>query len=242
MTRRGLRTDPYSTIEGRWGFAVPSLYRRMQADGRLQYGRTRAEWRATWKERALTDPPALLGADFEWLSLKDIAAWRAPDYWRPTPALVPFAQNGASDVWAWVPEWTARGRTPIVFAYHDENEAKLFAPDLEGLLFRVSLEYFTDVPQAPDPGDDDLNPDERVISLRAQIAAIAPYVPPRARRILREVVTRPLRTALLTRPFPGYRGHPYRVCRLLGDREARRLVREVLAWSRLDETFQHMEL
>jgi hypothetical protein len=229
--------DGYERIAARTGFAVPQVYRRMRTDGRLDYGATPEEWQATWRGRTLNDPPALLGADFEWWSLDDMADWTPPDYWTNAPALVPFAESGRADVWAWAPAWVEGGRAPIVFAARDVDEASLVAPDLEGLLFRLLVEWFSDLdPEAWD----EFTPAERELALRAQVAAVSPYVRGSARRTLEELVARPLRTVELPKPFPKYRGPPLVCLQLLDADEARTLVERELAFSRLDETFKHM--
>lgn len=230
MARRA-KPDPIAAIERRHGFEVPEVYRRLHADGRLRYGRTRAEWARTWRQRTLEDPPALLGCDFEWMPPEDIARYRAPEYWTDDPPLVPFAHNGGGDVWAWAPAWATRGKLPIVFAWHDLNEASVVAPDLQGLLFRVQLEAWTELDEDQEPN---FTAEEQSRARHAAVAAVAPYLRPATRRVLREVVERPVRTTTVKGRIP------YEARGLLSSREARRLVREHLPHPRLDRTFEHM--
>ena len=181
-------SDIFDRIESQTGFRIPDLYRRLVADGRTSYGATREEWKQTWRERSLHDPPALLIASLhvEWWSPEQIADYEEPDYWLSELRLIPFAQNGAGDVWCW---HAASPGAEIVFAAHDENEAEVVAADLEGFLLRHMVLGLSEI--YPDDGSD-FTLEERVMSARANVRVLAPYLAPKRVALLEELCSRPL--------------------------------------------------
>jgi hypothetical protein len=217
--------DVYDRIESQTGFRIPDLYRRLVADGRTSYGATREEWKLTWRERSLNDPPALLIASMhvEWWSPEAIAAYEAPDYWLPEPRLVPFAQNGAGDVWCW---HAASPGAEIVFAPQDENAAEVVAADLEGFLFRHMVLALSEI--YADDGSD-FTVEERVMSAQANVRVLAPYLAPERVTLLEELCARPL-----------VHDAKWGCLRFLARDEAEAIVARELANPRLGETFEHM--
>ena len=78
----------YDTLHLTTGFHVPELYRRMVADGVTQAPTSPAEA----KQRALTNPPALMmaQAQVEWWLPEDMVNWDAPDHFDPAHRLLPL--------------------------------------------------------------------------------------------------------------------------------------------------------
>lgn len=215
----------YGAIEARTGFCVPELFRRLVAAGRTQYGATREEWKQTWKQRMLDEPPALLlvSAQVEWWTPEAIADWAPPDYWSEEHRFVPFAQNGAGDLWCW---HVSSPDAEIVFAPHDENEAEIVAPDLAGFLFRQLVQGLSEI--YPDDGTD-FSVEQRVTSAKANVRVLAPYLPAAQVALLEQLCERPL----VEDPSWG-------CLRFLPRAEADAIIERELAYPRLGETFEHM--
>lgn len=215
----------YRAIEERTGFRVPELFRQLVAAGLTQYGATREEWKQTWKQRMLENPPALLlvSSQVEWWSPETIAEWEAPDYWSEEHRFVPFAQNGAGDVWCW------RVSSPdaeIVFAPQDENEATIVAPDLAGFLFRQLVEGLSEI--YPDDGSD-FTIEQRVASAKANVRVLAPYLPAAQVALLEQLCERSL-----------VEDKSWGCLRFLSRDEATAIVVRELAYPSLGEVFEHM--
>jgi hypothetical protein len=75
----------------------------------------------------------------EWLPLDDILHYEFADYHKPW--FVPFAFNGAGDLWCWWPEASRHLVTPVVLCPHDEKYGEFYASDFLGFLYRQVLEY-----------------------------------------------------------------------------------------------------
>lgn len=213
----------FAKIAKTTGFEVPELFRRMVADGVTTYGRTSAEWKKTWKKRSLENPPALLmaGIQVEWMKPKDIAAHERDEHWDPKLTLVPFAQNGGGDLWCFCPDPKKANRAPIALCAMDSNEAEIFAPDLEGFLFRQLLNALAEI----DPRDGEFTPEQTLQMVKAEIKTITPYVRKAWIGVLGEVASRRMKT-----DKNGYRS-------FLSFKDAKALARKTLADKKLDSTF-----
>lgn len=227
--------DQLAEIERRTGFRVPDLYRRLRAAGACDYGAGQDDWRATWRQRALSNPPVLLGAlDFEWMSLDDAAQWTAPNYWMPEHVFVPFGESNG-DIYAFYPAWREGDDVPIVRAYHDVSTCEVLAPHLEGFLYRKMLEAMT----FPDPQrdeDDGFTAQEARQALRASVSALRPYLRPAWMADLDAIVEREPRA---WQRKVGRFEEDY-VSQLDGQELDERVARE-LAFTRLNAEFAHMQ-
>ncbi len=146
-TKKTTKTKTTKTAPATPHFAPPALYQRMRDDGVLTYGANRTEWKRTWRQRAIENPPALLlcSGRVEWDPPSEATGAAAPADWDPKHQLVPFARDGAGDPWCWCGRLAARGKLPIVSVAEDELTAAPFAPDLEGFLHRHMLEGLSEV-------------------------------------------------------------------------------------------------
>lgn len=218
-------------IESRYGFVLPEIYRRMQHDGVCDYGASVEEWLATCASRTFESPPALLGAiDFEWLALDYIVEWEAPDYFRSDLGLVPFAQSARADLYAWL----SRDADPsvVVLVSRDQNKTTFFAPHLEGLLYRETLEALT-YPIPLEEEDQFASHEDRTRAREAEVETIRPYLRPRWHDDLVSLVAREPRAWT-----SGDRMRETFVAQLDETELRDRMVRE-LAFPRLDTTFEH---
>jgi hypothetical protein len=166
--------DGYAEIERKAGFRIPELYRRMLADGALDYppGAMFGELRRGLYEQ---QPALSCALDVEWLPLEAIVGWEPPDFWLPEKLLVPFAVTGAGDHYAWYPAWADGADVPIVLAWHDDNRCDVLAPNLEGFMYRQTLSAMTFEPASPSPSGG--AHEERRRGLRKDLDTLRPYLP-----------------------------------------------------------------
>lgn len=207
-------STPYDTIAATTGFQIPELFRRMTADGVTQYNKSPDEW--------LVNPPALEMVSYhvEWWQPDDIAKWSAPDYY--ALAFVPFAANGAGDLWCWHP---ASGTEAIVFVPHDENSAERYAPDLEGLLFRHMVQACAEIYENE---GSKLTGEQRIQAAKANVKTLAPYLRPAWSSLLNELTSRPLEF-----------NESWRCFGFLNRKEAKEIVQRELAMPNLGESFPY---
>jgi hypothetical protein len=214
----------YDIIAANTGFRVPDLFRRMVADGVTAYGASTANWKETWKQRAIESPPALMvaGAQVEWWALEDIANWEAPSHFDPAHKLLPFASSTTGDMWCWCPPL---GAEVIVLAPHDEDGAMVFAPDLESFLLRHTLQAFAEIVEED---GSDFTREQRTEVARANVRTLTPYLNPAWVELLTEIAEHPLE-----------RDEEWDCLRLLTRDEAIDLIQTELDMPNLNETFSH---
>lgn len=117
----------YEAVAARYQFDIPDEYRRMESRGWFNLAESKAHY--LWLHEA------------EWLRLNEIADYQFADYHKP--GFVPFAFNGAGDLWCWWPEATQNSITPVVLCPHDCREGQFYAPNFLGFLYRQILDYAT---------------------------------------------------------------------------------------------------
>ena len=169
---------------------TPTAFAVLESSGRLAYG---DDWADTWRDRALHDPPALLGTDaVEWWTADARAAWVAPAHWDPGLGLAPFAGDGTGDLWCWYPGWrdAGSGEAAVVLVAHDLNEATGFAPTFATFVARHLLAAVARTATwAVDR--DGFTPDERRQALRANVDVVRDVLPVGAAALLDEALARP---------------------------------------------------
>lgn len=228
--------DFLARVRQRTGFALPELYIRMQRDGLLRYGDSREEWLAHWRQICLTRPPALIctgagAVPVEWFTVEEMQDWTAPEYWKPD-IIIAFAGNGAGDVWTWFPRLRKEHGVPVVFCFHDQNEAQVYAPDFEAFLYRALLDTWTYIDAGSVEGFDG-GIDAFQKYLQANVAVLEPYLRPEWFKTLQEIVHRPLE----------YHEQPRRgrFFRLTTEEEIRSFLAPEVFTGLVSTTFEHME-
>lgn len=125
--------DFLEKLQAARAFSAPRVFRRMH------------------EEAALEGLPSL-GEHVQWWSLRRIANWQPPSNWSAATDAVPFAQTAAGALWCWYPSW-ATGNTPPVVLVTPGEEARLYAPNFEGFLFRQLLEQLSGAHPARDEAE-----------------------------------------------------------------------------------------
>ncbi len=155
-------------------FSAPRVFRRML-------------------EGAELDGLPALGDRVKWWSLRRMASWQPPSDWSAASDAVPFAQTANGDLWCWYPGW-ATGNTPPIVLVSGGKDARLYAPNFEGFLFRQLLE------QLSGAEGQSLERDEAELERQAQAALerVRPYLRSNWLALLDAVRERPLRRNELT--------------------------------------------
>jgi hypothetical protein len=126
--------NAYDSIEQRHEFRLPPAYRALAASGFLEYGDD---------PRGRIESGKLLQLhDVEWLPPTEITAFDSKAR-KLRPRLVPFAQNGAGDLWCWdVAAAPIGGEPPIVVTSYDEDTTTVEAHDFATWLYLAILRLF----------------------------------------------------------------------------------------------------
>lgn len=121
--------DAYTEIEGRYGFALPPIYRTLQALGCFGDAGDLTRWLGFY--------------DCEWLSLPSIAQYSFnPWEIAVDGGFVPLAITGRGEPYCWRLDWASPGEEPPIVLCERSEKATCLAPHLSGLLYRLALEAF----------------------------------------------------------------------------------------------------
>jgi SMI1 / KNR4 family (SUKH-1) len=133
-------------IEQKYQLTLPVVYKKLEADGMLEYANA---FGYGWYKRIFpalkTQPPFLMFANnFELLSLRDIYDEQKKSIdqtgWLDNFHMLPFAGDGSGDRFAFylstqhAPEWS------IIHWWHDSDHCDILAHDLQDFIFRKMLE------------------------------------------------------------------------------------------------------
>ncbi|HEX6431382.1 MAG TPA: SMI1/KNR4 family protein [Niastella sp.] len=148
--------NPLQIIEQQFNFRYPPLYHQLYTDGMLEWGTRGPTWITGQYPLLRENPPLLLFAnDFELTNLQHIAGildeWNDPDYWMHIKTglrFIPFAQNGAGDMYCFFPTEQQDEDIPIVFLWHDANRTEYKAKNLQDFIFKCMLEAVADIEEA----------------------------------------------------------------------------------------------
>jgi len=115
-------------IESRFGIKLPSLYRELAENERLDY-----------RGKNFYEMPDCL-----WLTPKELAKFKWEKFRKPVDGLVPFATNGGGDYFCWyLPEVGLDGEPVVMECAHDCYDGRWFAPSMAGCVYRQTLERFS---------------------------------------------------------------------------------------------------
>jgi hypothetical protein len=140
-------------IENQYGFQYPALYKKMYETGFLDWKTPAKNWFTEVYPGLKSNPPFLLYTnDFEILDIEriidDIAFLKSPDYYQkinPAYTFIPFAKNRAGDFYCFMPTANESTEIPIVFVWHDDDEATIKAKNIGDFIFRTLLEAVVDI-------------------------------------------------------------------------------------------------
>lgn len=147
--------DFISQTEAQYGISLPNLYKRLAADGMLDWGEAGRNWYSDTFPKLLKHPPLLLvGSAFELPhtdelqgineQLCDDSEWRSlkPEY---RGKLIAFAESGNGDYYAF--DYRQEGEPCITRLYHDDDFSVVEAANLADFIFRRLLQAQADYSQ-----------------------------------------------------------------------------------------------
>jgi hypothetical protein len=118
--------DIYDAIEAKYGFPIPAVYRRIEAEGSFEFRHP-----GQFFDPA-NEPTYLWIPEAERLKPEEILAYQP--YPEALPGFVPYAQTGARDHWCWWPDEDAE---VVVECPHDSSFGRFDAPNFIASLYRV---------------------------------------------------------------------------------------------------------
>lgn len=133
-------------IEQKFQLLLPAVYKKLEAEGMLEYANAFGhDWYKRIFPALKTQPPFLMFANnFELLSLRDIYDEQKESLdrtvWLEDFSMLPFAGDGSGDRYAfylstqYAPKWS------IIHWWHDSDHCDILAHDLQDFIFRKMLE------------------------------------------------------------------------------------------------------
>jgi SMI1 / KNR4 family (SUKH-1) len=232
-------TTLLEATEARYGFTYPALYRQLYTEGLLDIGQLGPEWLITEFPRLRLRPPLLLfGNDFELMQLADVAEEIAeflnPDSYRevrPELRFIPFAMNGAGDLYCFHLNAATGEGVPIVYVWHDADEATFKAKNLQDFIFRGLLGAVAEV-----DSDSLIMVGSFAENCQAMLGTHGPFLSARQQDIVTAVYRRELTTQVRRLP----KGHEQTYSGLLSDAELEQLLATEIGFEQLDQSFAYM--
>ena len=116
--------DSIKRIEDRYRFKLPPIYKHL-----FRSGKPDAALEKLW-------------IDLEFLSPDAIATYQWDDFRKPVDGLVPFAENGRSDLYCWYLPAPGRDGEPVVMlCTHDCYVGEWFALGMAATILRQTIEH-----------------------------------------------------------------------------------------------------
>ncbi|HFK5528310.1 TPA: SMI1/KNR4 family protein [Elizabethkingia anophelis] len=143
--------DTLEDLEKEFNFTYPELYKQLYADKMLDWGSDGNGWYTNIFPKLKENPPLLLfGCDIEiWDpivyrdGIREMINHEIYDI-NPKYRMVPFAKNGAGDMFVFQLDMEDNGEIPITFFGHD-SDAEILAKNLQDFIFRQLLESLTEI-------------------------------------------------------------------------------------------------
>ncbi|WP_228377470.1 SMI1/KNR4 family protein [Chryseobacterium indologenes] len=141
-------------LEQKYNFKYPDLYKRLHNDNMLDWGESCPDWYLTTLPTLKKKPPLLLfGNDIEiWKDQQLVDAaiqeMSEEDDYRnihENYKFVPFAKNGAGDLYVFQYDLEDNGEVPVSFIPHDEEEGEVLAKNFQDFIFRQLLEAVIEI-------------------------------------------------------------------------------------------------
>ncbi len=165
---------------------------------------------------------------------EEIAELLGPDsYWQLRPELrfIPFAMSGAGDLYCFHPNAATDAGVPVVYVWHDADEATFKAKNLQDFMFRGLLEAVAEV-----DADSLIMVGGFTENCRTMLGTHGPFLSTRQRGVVADIYQRDLSAQV--RPLPRGRNATYRG--LLSDEELQQLLGTEMGFEQLDQSFAYM--
>lgn len=224
-------------IEKKYGFEYPKLYKQLYQDGMLDIGKYGPNWYSDIYPTLKDNPPLLLHTyDFELLDIESvdeaIKEIRDPEDYRAINKefiFIPFGQSGAGDHYCFFLSGEQNGNVPIVFVWHDLNEAEYLAKNLQDFIFSALL---NDMSQQDTYNN--VSEDEFRDNITRVLKSHKKYLTEQQKDILENLLKREIidYEILFAKGKEDARG-------LLTDIEMKQLLREIMPFDKMDTSFEY---
>lgn len=229
-------------LEKEYNFTYPELYKQLYADKMLDWGEYGNGWYTHIFPILKKNPPLLLfGNDIEiWdpiayhHGISEIINHEVYDI-NPEYRMVPFAKNGAGDLFVFQFDMETNGEVPITFFPHDDSEAEILAKNLQDFIFRQLLESLTEMDEySMFEGDSE---EEIKIHLQNQLKTHRKYLTPKQVEILEEIYTRDI----FEYTYKAPNGSEFEAQGLLTFDEFEKIINQEIAFEKLNTKFDYIE-
>lgn len=224
-------------IEKKYGFEYPSLYKQLYVDGMLDWGEFSPNWYFEIYPKLKDNPPLLLHSyDFELMDLKsvsqEIEELMDPDNYRNINEefrFIPFAHNAAGDHYCFFLNKENKGELPVVFLYHDENEAEYMAKNLQDFIFRMILQDMSQQDTFNEINDEEFR--NNIVNV---LKSHAKYLTDKEQDILQNILRREIIDYEISFSYGNEDARG-----LLTDIEMKKVINEIIPFDKMDTSFEY---
>ena len=148
------KTMNLAELEQKYTIQYPEIYRRLAENNMLDWGVSGSNWYYDTFPKLKENPPLLLfGFDIEiWndqeLVETSIDEMSDEEDYRNIHSdyqFIPFAQNGAGDLYVFQFDLQKNGEVPVTLIPHDDEEAEVLAGNFQDFIFRQLLESVAEI-------------------------------------------------------------------------------------------------
>ncbi|MDR6922125.1 MULTISPECIES: SMI1/KNR4 family protein [Chryseobacterium] len=232
----------FQDLEKEFNFTYPALYRQLYDDKMLDWGTEGSGWYTHVFPTLKENPPLLLfGNDIEiWDpvaypgAIREIINHEIYDI-NPIYKMVPFAKNGAGDLYVFQLDMEVNGEIPVTFFPHDDSEAEILAKNLQDFIFRQLLESLTEMDEySMFEGDSE---DEIKKNLHNQLRTHRKYLTSNQIEILEGIYQRDI----FEYTYKAPNGREFEAEGLLTFDELEKLIQKEIAFEKLNTKFDYTE-
>lgn len=229
-------------LEKEFNFTYPELYKQLYTGKMLDWGTNGNGWYTNVFPTLKENPPLLLfGNDIEiWDPITyhggigEIINHEVYDI-NPKYRMVPFAKNGAGDLYVFQFDLEINGEVPISFFPHDDCEAEILAKNLQDFIFRLLLESLTEIDEYSMAHED--SEEEIEQNLHNQLKTHRKYLKPEQIEILENLYKRNIFEYTYKTP----NGDEFKAEGLLTFDELEKLIKQEIAFEKLNTKFNYLE-
>ena len=231
-----------SELEQKYNFKYPEIYRQLSENNMLDWGESGSNWYRTTFLKLKKSPPLLLFG-------YDIEIWNDPQFVEASVdemsdeedyrnihsgyQFVPFAKNGAGDLYAFQFDLQNDGEVPVTFIPHDDEEAEVVAKNLQDFIFRQLLEAITEIDE--DSMFYEEEEEEMKQNLFNQLKTHEPYLTSRQIEILKDIYQRDIFE--YTYKVPN--GHTFEAEGLVTFDEVEKILNDEIGFEQLNKKFNY---
>lgn len=231
-------------IEQKYNFQYPEIYRQLSENNMLDWGEAGPDWYLAVFPELKKNPPLLLfGNDIEiWnndqlvkASIEEMSDEEDYRNIHSANRFVPFAKNGAGDLYAFQFDLQNGEDIPVTFIPHDDEEAEILSKNFQDFIFRQLLEAVVEIDEDAMFYEDE--EDELKQNLFNQLKTHEPYLATKQIEILHNIYQRDIFE--YTYKVPN--GHTFEAEGLVTFDEVRGILNREIAFDNLNKKFNYTE-